>query len=1486
MTCKLPYLDENPVFEPVLTEARQLHFDIGKSLRSEQDIDGDPQFTLTKGYMKLSVDPARQQQQLDAVRKLNDQFAPQGTPLIQIQDVPQVGKVISIDVRPAFLAQLTITGTPVDVNPDNLLFTDQIEAQTQQELTRDMISFAQRDPKHEKLFLSAVSRIRSNLNQYIASIEKGQVATADYSARLAKLRSLAAQLDDANSLGAIESLSNYIVQTAQTVDKLKKLFLEDEGNVRATFNEVRAGIDRNTGNLLTEEERDEKIRWLGIQINKSKHYLYLFDDLDQLQAELKKEGYAPNTDLSLDRGAAFATELTQWFHHPDFQLTSDSLQQINDYLTDPTFTKAGLSQTILYRIAQDNPAMTVKTSIQVQQQLGMLLDKFQTDRVDAVLQQAINNAKELKGYIRDYHHDLLTEWLWPQMEEKQTNLKTMTPLTKDQFKTLFQLGEEDEGFFKLWLDAAIKSHDPVTALAADLISDQLYRAVAQTQQDGLSIQSYWLDHVKPGLGNLSQEQINQYYDGFTHEVNRVDLSNLEEVDEDWLNPDQEGGPKPTITVTVFNQAKTYKAYRKKSLMGRYNTAKYELSQHLFSRELSGRIKELEQLLDLTPTGQVDDTRLNQFLLANLDNPYYKAVRNRLYAFPANQSPFFKQDLYDKDKPWLFWKTVKSSLWSSWFQENTILSPPQQQSQLLERMGVQAANGTLINPGQKPSETFWKNVSKSNRKPEQDMEKLRKTLLTNSEWSNSLITSGNHILIRAYQNGQVDYRWVDLGQAGALDHMDMLFYKSGDFQEPRPELYHIEHGGFGAESQRTWETLKQDTTKWDYYRQLRSLYRQANDQTGGAGLKHYQLPQVQQVNNLKVTEEGFVQNLWNWLKESLVGQTIQGIGRLLTWNLSDKDTNTYLQQYLNGQAVQTIPIRFTRDIEDKDVERDLMRSFMAYKASTNQYAHLRQIEPQVQILRSVLSHDTKLGLEARAFKERDANGKPIKGRIDNFLKKWNPGLNQKLREFIDDAVYGVDSYGGQIGLGDEVLDLNRISNGIMGYTSFMNLAGNVSSMFNNLGVGNLNNLSMGVGGRYYTKQHLLEANKEYGSNLVKFLGDLRQPDPRKKSKITQLMQEFDAIQGEMMDEFGEVSSTGNTNKLLNRALYFTMSGAEHQIQTTAFLAQMMAFKLPSGTSLWEAVSHKPGETIQFSEEVTPEILTQFRKQIHKVSKDLNGQYAKIDKAMVQRRWLGRMAMMFKKYLWSSIRYRYAARHIDFETGEEEEGYMRSYLHQLWEETSQYKGFYRRVVMGGQLLAKANLGVVDQLLAGALSQNSDQLRQYLYGTETDGPNRAARQTVFDLMWLNLFFLLGAGLHGLMDDDEEEKSLVMQNIELWARRMEGDLGMYVPFYVGTSGIEAFSTYDKGRQLVTQPFAQLRTFDASTRVLSQLVGVEYGDEGVNFTFNDQYTRSGQGYEKGDYKLAKYAERSLLGPIWQIMKLFNPEEQLQYLNMVRKNSN
>lgn len=76
--------------------------------------------------------------------------------------------------------------------------------------------------------------------------------------------------------------------------------------------------------------------------------------------------------------------------------------------------------------------------------------------------------------------------------------------------------------------------------------------------------------------------------------------------------------------------------------------------------------------------------------------------------------------------------------------------------------------------------------------------------------------------------------------------------------------------------------------------------------------------------------------------------------------------------------------------------------------------------------------------------------------------------------------------------------------------------------------------------------------------------------------------------------------------------------------------------------------------------------QFKSRLHAVSERMNGAYAKLNKSTIQRRWYGRLLMMYRKYFFPSFRRRFGALQADQETGGMMEGYYRSFFKSLFTE----------------------------------------------------------------------------------------------------------------------------------------------------------------------------------------------------------------------------
>jgi len=1513
--CDLAYIKKLPSVIPD-TEKNRLndnHYDIAHEIKALGTVD-DPLFYQRSGYLRLNpAIPATYQDQLRELDELNlRRGGTANRPVVFRTTVKEYDKslkaekdieIVGIDVRPLInpVYLQNVNQTELEEVDDSLLTgfgINKLEVEAQTDLAQSFkdLSLSQNptgeyeymSEEHRELFVNTVNSVKAKLQRYITQLQDKVVDAPDKDIRIGKLLSLLKELDNTDSLATVESISAYIVQASGWLEAIYKNYYENEKSVRSVQLELDSGIDTRTNELLTPEQRDERIKWVSIELNKAKHYLYLFEDLVKFRDELTSikalQGIEDTKGGEVDFSAKFISDINDKLD--SWEVSPGLRQRVDEFLKSGLFSVPGLQSVLTSVLSQQSPTLS---SFAVEDQIQDFIKKLREDHpvqsAEALLTRAVGYSLKLKSKLAEQHYQNVKDWLWPKIAAKQETYDGKFKLNEEDFITLLKSAQEDEDWFTYNLDAPIQSKDAVTAITANIVSDELYKALGITRAD-VSHLSGVRDLLKLEK-SYTAAQIGQYHDAMTHNViipyNDPDGNN--EADQDWDGPVLVIDVWPGVT---FKRKGQYK----KAFMTEFNDALYDSHVDYFFKTRTGQIDQyMEQVpRDAAgkalrmPNGNPDVQGLLTYLKANgKTNIYAQAILDELFNIDK-KSGLYVLEVPNVDIDNIAWLRSKMNraVTRTFFAENNGTISEERKVQYYAKYGVMDEYGRLLD---KPHINSFIKANSSEARVQQDPEEKRSNLVKFPKSLENLVsyTIGKTTFVYARardSSGNINYSWVDINKAHSFTGVTHLYYNKYKLARPA-QKYHIDNNGFGAETKAKWNSLKADQTKWDYSRELYDMYESANDDNlKYVGLKYGIIPQVEKLANVDFGDDGWWDRLWKWLANHTFAKTIRDAYHWINGTQEDSNQHRYNELYLNNQPIKRIPARFTHYLKDENIEEDLFRSVLMYKAASNQYRAMRNIEPQIQNLKTLIQGDTFLSIEERQAIDERWEQKLKDKIIPRQSVKKAARLNKKLVSFLDDIVYGDAVFAAQYKLMGKELDMTKVGQVLSGMTAFGSLALNVSSMFGNIGVGFLANYSESVKGKYYHPEDWWKGQELYWTAMRKgqFFKDLQETNPDKRSMLTQLATYFDAIQGEILDDQGNISRTGTTERMMNWALYFTQSGAEHLIQTVSMAAQLRGFKLADGRSLLDAVQYTEGQAISF-DNVSSDELRQFQQQLHSVNKQLHGHYASFDKSMFQRHWLGQMVMMFKKYIYSSLRYRFGGERFDWEAGDETQGFLNKYWSQLSKEVKESQSIWKRAaILGNGFIVRPTLGAIDQLVGGTISKNSKATASYLYGDDFENRNEAAHQTAFDVLWYTLFALVAATIHGL-DDDDDPNGVVMQNIEAFSVRMQGDLGMYLPL-VGAYGVKtAFTTYDKSWQLVKSPIAQVRTYDNTVSLISQLFS-----DAANLEF-ETYSRSGPGYEKGEFKVTSKLEKSVFGPYYNLGKLFSPSQVLQYQNMAQRNS-
>lgn len=635
---------------------------------------------------------------------------------------------------------------------------------------------------------------------------------------------------------------------------------------------------------------------------------------------------------------------------------------------------------------------------------------------------------------------------------------------------------------------------------------------------------------------------------------------------------------------------------------------------------------------------------------------------------------------------------------------------------------------------------------------------------------------------------------------------------------------------------------------EYYQALLDLYDRSNQMVSQdrRRLLAGELPQMQSDTSFReklgISYRSFQDEVMNGTEGTWLGRFFEWLFKRFEADqfMDEEGGTTRERQYLDGQTVYDIPIKYTTRINPANIEEDLLSSILNYYHATNTYKAYSDLEPTVNALKTILRGDPDMEVLARSAYKTKGDEKQYNSKVKQFLvKKMNLNVNARLEEFVNDVLFGEDNLDDyQFKVGEKKYSVSKISNGLLGFSSLQNIAFNWIAGVSNALTGNVNNMSLAVGGKYFTAKDFWSANQYYWGNIREMLNDFSIDDINQKSKAAQLVIALDAIQGEWFGLDGKKLNHTQAQRLLaSNALYFNQNATEHEVQVKGMIALMKATKV-NGKPMWDLVNKSESGKIVWDPSVSSSDIESLKHKLHALSKQLHGNYNKFDKAALQRRWYGRLALMFRKYLYTSFRSRFGAKKYDYEL----------------EDIT--KGYYREAgAIGLSFIRKLGKDIKDW---ETLAANYDSLNE-------DG-KAAIRRTTFELSVVVGAMLLGKAIAAIeLDDDDEFLTAIRDNTQLQMLRLSRDFMVYVPF----QSAEEFINVAKSPSLVIPVASKM------IRFFNQL---------LPWNISEEFEKKTGSYNKGDNKALAYGIRTV--PILkQMISLANSDEQVKYYTMLNKNA-
>lgn len=381
-----------------------------------------------------------------------------------------------------------------------------------------------------------------------------------------------------------------------------------------------------------------------------------------------------------------------------------------------------------------------------------------------------------------------------------------------------------------------------------------------------------------------------------------------------------------------------------------------------------------------------------------------------------------------------------------------------------------------------------------------------------------------------------------------------------------------------------------------------------------------------------------------------------------------------------REVQMLPIYFTKlkkGENPNDLSTDIVGTLTAYAAMANDFSEMNKVIDVLEVGRDILRE--RQITQTEGGKPMVETFKAVGRKVESKLTKRGDKSRfmDRLNDFFEMQVYG--KYMADEGtFGKTNIDKGKVANFINRVTSLNNLALNILSGISNVATGKVMMRVESFAGEFFSEKNTIKADRNYGRELPAFLAELGN---RVKTNKLALWNELFNVMQEYEQDVREVNfdrKTWFSRMFGTSALFFMNNAGEHWMQTRTSLALADTYKMkaPNGklVSLWDAMevvpldknNRKLGTKLQVKQGYTKadgslftqEDIIKFSRRSAAINQRMHGIYNKADRSAVQRLAVGRMGIMFRKWIKPSLNRRFKSATYNYDLEAWTEGYYLS------------------------------------------------------------------------------------------------------------------------------------------------------------------------------------------------------------------------------------
>ena len=383
---------------------------------------------------------------------------------------------------------------------------------------------------------------------------------------------------------------------------------------------------------------------------------------------------------------------------------------------------------------------------------------------------------------------------------------------------------------------------------------------------------------------------------------------------------------------------------------------------------------------------------------------------------------------------------------------------------------------------------------------------------------------------------------------------------------------------------------------------------------------------------------------------------------------------------DDREISRLPLYYTNRLKDMNMlSLDFTAGIMAYSAMAIDFEEMNKVVNLLELSREQL-RDRKLIVTEHG----EGKFEKIKSIGRNFISPYvKEGSYTEAMKRLDKQFEAViyqksDSAATWSIFGQDVL-ISKATDLAKSYVSTLGLGLNPFAATANVTMGKVQLAIEAAGSEYFGWRDLIASDVLYWKLLPGYMAELN--STVKTSKLSLLMNKFDPLENNF-DRAKHMDFTMSPSKRIigKFNVQFMMGLGEHYLHTQTMLAMMHNYKLKNSTgktitmlNAFDEVAVGNGKKLTLKSglkkldgsDFTENDVREFKIQMQKINKTMNGAFNDIDKGVAQRSCIGKLAMQFRQWMPEHYYRRFASSYYSAELGKTREGYYRTYGRFIWE-----------------------------------------------------------------------------------------------------------------------------------------------------------------------------------------------------------------------------